>query len=287
MRFWTEILPYVLTKYNHVIHSATGLAPDMLERYPAFNPEAQESMQKQASKFRPKPVLAVGDKVKLLKAVREWKKSEDPQWGAEVHTVSAVHHGAQGTVYDISNFHHPVVRADLLFLSHGDEEKPVRLPHLPGVRPPELRLTPKQESQAKQYEEYLPACLRILDKLPLKKGSLAQLQPLDLPPEIKTLDWARLYPDFLIVDKRTVQIRPNVRIPRKWMEEPPPPPPPEEDPPPPPPPAKAPPPPPPMVPPPPLPRPDIPGALPTDYLDLRRYPLEHILKRIARRQAKK
>jgi hypothetical protein len=63
--------------------------------------------------------------------------------------------------------------------------------------------------------------LRILDKFPQKKGTLAQLKQLELPPEIKTLDWARLYPEYLVIDKKTVQIRPRVRIPKKWMVEPP------------------------------------------------------------------
>jgi hypothetical protein len=262
MRPWTEILPYVLKKYNNVLHHATRLPPNQLAKEPDFNDEAYEEMKKHVKIFRPRPVLEVGDKVKLLKAIRAWKKSEDPKWGDEVHTVIGVLHGVSGTLYHLTDFHHPVVRADLLFLSHADEEKPVRLPRLPGVRELEFRLTPKQESQARQYKEYLPPCLRILDKLPQKKGSLAQLQPLELPPEIKTLDWARLYPEYLIVDKRTVQIRPKVKIPQKWMEEeaPPPPPPTEDDIPPPPPPpqdlARPPPPAPPLhVPPPPLPQP--------------------------------
>jgi hypothetical protein len=159
-------------------------------------------------------------------------------------------------------------------------------------------LTPKQESQAKQYKEYLPPCLRILDKLPLRKGSISQIQAIDLPPEIKTLDWARLYPEFLIVDKRTVQIRPHARIPKKWMNEEAPAEEPDEGPdddePPPPPPPRAlakppPPPPPPMVPPPPLPKPvvDLTGAKPTDHLDIAygRATPQQIQARIAKRRA--
>jgi hypothetical protein len=275
IRDWTKILPHVLQNYNGMldhgsykgsVHSATGMIPLELENNPDLDEEAHQHMQDKAAKFRPKPILQVGDKVRLLKAVRGWKASEDPKWGAALHSVIAVHHGASGTMYDISHFRHPVVRADLVFVGRSTVQKPSVLPPIPGARPLEQRLTVKQEHQAQQYKSFLPKLIRILSKFPHKKGSVGQLKALmTLPEEIKMIEFVRLYPRYLIVSGYTVQIRPNVRIPASWKredeleevlappqdhqeEEEPPPPPPQHL-------AKPPPPaPPPMVPPPPLPK---------------------------------
>jgi hypothetical protein len=236
------------------------MKPAELEDNPDLDDEARENMQAKAAKFKPKPVLEVGDKVRLLKAVREWKATEDPKWG-DIHTVTAVHHGNFGTMYDISHFRHPVVRADLVFVAPPTVAKPSVLPDVPGARPLEYRLSIKQEHQAQQYKSFLPKVVRILLRLPNNKGSVGQLKALmTLPEEIKMIEFVRLYPRYLIVTGYMVQLRPGVRIPQQWKQEDeleevqpeeqePPPPPPQHL-------AKPPPPPPPpMVPPPPLPQP--------------------------------
>jgi hypothetical protein len=186
-------------------------------------------------------------------------------------------------MYDISHFKHPVVRADLVYVGPAEEKKPSRLPDLPNTRPLEFRLTPKQESQAAQYEEYLPKCLRILNRMPKKTARSFQLQiSLKLPPEIGILAWARLYPTMLVVNRATISIRPGFKIPKKWLKEDEDEEPveaaPEEPPPPPPPPAPK-----------PKAGPDIPGATRFDYLALAhgRQTLEQVMARIARRLQKK
>jgi hypothetical protein len=220
IRKWTDALPFVLQNYNGSIHTATGVKPGELEANPGLDKLALQNMKERAAKFRPKPVLQLYDHVRLLKATRDWKASEDPKWDDEIRTVTAIHHTDSGTMYDISHFKHPVIRADLVYVGPKEEKKPSRLPDLPNTRPLEFRLTPKQESQATQYEEYLPKCLRILNRMPKKTARSFQLQlTLKLPPEIGILAWARLYPTYLVVNKATISIRPGFKIPRKWLKE--------------------------------------------------------------------
>ena len=90
---WIDVLPDLVIAYNKSYHSAIGMAP--LE----VNADNEEQVWNRLYKARlrprrvKKPTLRVGDKVRLQKKHRPFKKSYLPGWTEEVFSVSVVKRG--------------------------------------------------------------------------------------------------------------------------------------------------------------------------------------------------
>jgi hypothetical protein len=246
--------------------------------------------------------------VRIRKAIADPKKSEGSQWSNTIHQVTAIHHNGSGDLYDVSNFGHPLIRADLLRIASASEELPSQLP----VGPPlHERLNQRQLARRRKFMAYAEEAERLLPEEGMQAQALARAIFLK---GIPVLEFVRLYPDKFVLLRHLVKRRHGLSEEERAQaeaqaqqeelknptdseeeDEEPPPPPPEDDEPPPPPPKAPPPPPPPHVPPPPkapsvqkvVPR-HIPGARDTDYMHLR-YGFstpEQVYARIQRRQEK-
>ena len=150
------------------------------------------------------PTLNVGDQVRVKQKLGS-KPSEESRWGDVVHVVTSVHHGDGGTLYDLDNTGRQFLRSEILRIEGPREKKPSRLPNV--GRPLHLRLTPRQESQRGQFEEYVPQALRILGPNPMGLAELGGL--LQLPPEVKVGGWVRLYPEIFEITARAATARPE------------------------------------------------------------------------------
>ena len=90
---WIDVLPDMVIAYNESYHSAIGMAP--LE----VNADNEEQVWNRLYKARlrprrvKKPTLRVGDKVRLQKKHRPFKKGYLPGWTEEVFSVSTVKNG--------------------------------------------------------------------------------------------------------------------------------------------------------------------------------------------------
>ena len=91
---WIDVLPYLVMAYNKTFHRSIGMAP--LD----VNADNEEQVWNRLYKarFRPrrvkKPSHKVGDKVRLQKKHRPFKKGYLPGWTDEVFSVSAIKKGA-------------------------------------------------------------------------------------------------------------------------------------------------------------------------------------------------
>ena len=91
---WIDVLPYLVMAYNKTFHRSIGMAP--LD----VNADNEEQVWNRLYKarFRPrrvkKPSLKVGDKVRLQKKHRSFKKGYLLGWTEEVFSVSAIKKGA-------------------------------------------------------------------------------------------------------------------------------------------------------------------------------------------------
>jgi len=88
---WVDALPKLVTNYNGSYHRSLGMSP--LEVKPEN--ESKVWMQLYGTRLRPKtnapkPTLKVGDKVRLNKKHRPFKKSYLPGWTEEVFLVTSV-----------------------------------------------------------------------------------------------------------------------------------------------------------------------------------------------------
>ena len=91
---WIDVLPYLVMAYNKTFHRSIAMAP--LD----VNADNEEQVWNRLYKarFRPrrvkKPSHKVGDKVRLQKKHRPFKKGYLPGWTDEVFSVSAIKKGA-------------------------------------------------------------------------------------------------------------------------------------------------------------------------------------------------
>ena len=87
---WTDALPYLIHNYNNSFHRSIGMAPL------SVNADNEEKVWNRlyAAKLRPRrkknPTLRVGDKVRLQKKHRPFKKGYLPGWTEEVFSVARV-----------------------------------------------------------------------------------------------------------------------------------------------------------------------------------------------------
>ena len=90
---WIDVLPHLMMNYNKSFHRSIGMAPLDVN---ATN-EEQVWNRLYKARFRPrrvkKPTLKVGDKVRLQKKHRPFKKAYLPGWTEEVFSVSAIKKG--------------------------------------------------------------------------------------------------------------------------------------------------------------------------------------------------
>lgn len=99
---WIDVLPDLVISYNESFHSSIGMAP--LD----VNAENERDVWNTlfAKRLRPrkgrvKPTLRVGDKVRLNKKHRPFKKGYLPGWTEEVFSVSEVRPGPPLPLYKI------------------------------------------------------------------------------------------------------------------------------------------------------------------------------------------
>ena len=93
------------------------------------------------------------------------------------------------------------------------EAKPSRLPNV--GRPLSERLSPKQESQREQFEEYLEEAKKILGHTTMGLAKLGDL--LQLPREIKIGAWVRLWPEVFEVTAKSVPVRPGHQVAQTYV----------------------------------------------------------------------
>jgi len=100
---WIDVLPHLVISYNETYHRSIGMAPievnDQNEEE-VWNTLFGKRMRPRKGQARP-PSLRVGDKVRLNKKHRPFKKGYLPGWTEEVFSVSKVRSSPRLPVYKI------------------------------------------------------------------------------------------------------------------------------------------------------------------------------------------
>ena len=90
---WWDVLPQLIRNYNNAFHRSIGMTPSNVKESNAEQVWNRLYRARYRPKRRPKPNLRVGDKVRLQKKHRPFKKGYLPGWTEEVFSVSNVKKG--------------------------------------------------------------------------------------------------------------------------------------------------------------------------------------------------
>ena len=88
---WIDVLPQLVMVYNRSFHRSIGMAP--LDVNTQNEAQVWNRLYRARFKRGPKPALKVGDKVRLQKKHRPFKKGYLPGWTEEVFSVSGLKKG--------------------------------------------------------------------------------------------------------------------------------------------------------------------------------------------------
>ena len=90
---WIDVLPQLIHNYNQSFHRSIGMAPSNVNESNSEQVWNRLYQARYQPKRKPKPTLRVGDKVRLQKKHRPFKKGYLPGWTEEVFSVSKVKKG--------------------------------------------------------------------------------------------------------------------------------------------------------------------------------------------------
>ena len=90
---WIDVLPQLIRNYNKSFHRSIGMAPSNVNESNSEQVWNRLYQARYQPKRPPKPTLRVGDKVRLQKKHRPFKKGYLPGWTEEVFSVSKVKKG--------------------------------------------------------------------------------------------------------------------------------------------------------------------------------------------------
>ena len=102
---YMSVLPALVKGYNASFHRSIGMAPNKVtlkNEHKVWNRLYAKKLK--GKKPRRRTLLKVGDKVRLNKKFRTFKKSYLPGWTEEIFIVSAVRRGPPVTTYKITEY---------------------------------------------------------------------------------------------------------------------------------------------------------------------------------------
>ena len=88
---WLEILPEVVSAYNHKVHSSIGETPERASKNPeSIKKRTMKNNFENDGKEQKKPRFEVGDKVRIFKYKNKFEKGYVRYWTSEVFEVTEV-----------------------------------------------------------------------------------------------------------------------------------------------------------------------------------------------------
>jgi hypothetical protein len=94
---WLKLLPKLVDKYNHRVHSTTKVKP--VDAYKSKHKDDINQSINTTSQVKRKPKLKQGDHVRIYKWKTEWEKGFTPKWTKEIFTIDSVNTRSNPPVY--------------------------------------------------------------------------------------------------------------------------------------------------------------------------------------------
>ena len=102
---WHQLLPDVLAQYNARTHGGTGMTPNQAYSDPSKAEHARQVMQAQAKRNAPpRPMLAVGDRVRVRVKPRENRgayRVTETAWTEQTYQITGIEHTDMGPLFTL------------------------------------------------------------------------------------------------------------------------------------------------------------------------------------------